>query len=188
MTLFGAQLPDQPSAKLGHYFVGGAGDAKATGGTAIFETSLADRVHCSVEYSLANAHLRPNEDLRYIILAAPSAVRMHAERIHDVSASVEANMPETSTHVLLLYRVGNAFAHGAELPSGSTATRQAVDSRFDVQVRQSLPFMDFGTAKWEMLVAVRHFFRDTSSDQSIYDELLVIRPPKRIVGGITMMF
>jgi len=48
--------------------------------------------------------------------------------------------------------------------------------------------MDFGTARWEMLLAVRNFFRETSSDQSVYDELLVIRPPKRIVGGITMLF
>ena len=43
--------------------------------------------------------------------------------------------------------------------------------------------MDFSSAKWEMLVAVRNFFRETTADQSIYDELLVVRPPKRIVGG-----
>ena len=57
-----------------------------------------------------------------------------------------------------------------------------------MQVRQSLPFMDFSTAKWEMLVAVRNFFRETAADQSIYDELLVVRPPKRIVGGLTLKF
>ena len=39
-----------------------------------------------------------------------------------------------------------------------------------------------------MLVAVRNFFRDTSDDQSVYDELLVVRPPKRIVGGVTVHF
>jgi hypothetical protein len=55
-------------------------------------------------------------------------------------------------------------------------------------VRQSLPFMDFSSAKWEMLVAVRNFFRETATDQSIYDELLVVRPPKRIVGGLTLKF
>jgi len=57
-----------------------------------------------------------------------------------------------------------------------------------VQVRQSLPFMDFSTAKWEMLVAVRDFFREAAADQSIYDELLVLRPPKQIVGGLTLRF
>ena len=40
------------------------------------------------------------------------------------------------------------------------STRPALDSRFDVQVRQSLPFMDFSTAKWEMLLGVRNFFRE----------------------------
>ena len=63
-----------------------------------------------------------------------------------------------------------------------------VDGSILVQVRQSLPFMDFSSAKWEMLVAVRNFFRETSIDQSIYDELLVVRPPKRIVGGLTLKF
>jgi hypothetical protein len=48
--------------------------------------------------------------------------------------------------------------------------------------------MDFTNAKWEMLVAVRNFFHETSADQSVYDELLVVRPPKRIVGGLTMHF
>jgi hypothetical protein len=39
-----------------------------------------------------------------------------------------------------------------------------------------------------MLVAVRNFFRDTVPDQSVYDELLVVHPPKRIVGGLTLKF
>jgi hypothetical protein len=67
-------------------------------------------------------------------------------------------------------------------------SRHGVDSRFGVQVHQSLPFMDFSTAKWEMLLGVRNFFREASSDQSVYDELLVVHPPKRIVGGLTMRF
>ena len=57
-----------------------------------------------------------------------------------------------------------------------------------MQVRQSLPFLDFSSAKWEMLVAVRDFFRETAADQSIYDELLVVRPPKQFVGGLTLRF
>ena len=40
-----------------------------------------------------------------------------------------------------------------------------------------------------MLVGVRNFFHDPAVDgQSVYDELLVVRPPKRIVGGLTMQF
>jgi hypothetical protein len=48
--------------------------------------------------------------------------------------------------------------------------------------------MNFSNAKWEMLLAVRNFFRETVDQQSVYDELLVLRPPKRIVGGVTMRF
>jgi hypothetical protein len=39
-----------------------------------------------------------------------------------------------------------------------------------------------------MLVGVRNFFHDTVAEQSIYDELLVVRPPKRVVGGLTLHF
>jgi hypothetical protein len=39
-----------------------------------------------------------------------------------------------------------------------------------------------------MLVAVRNAFSDGFSDSSIYDELLVVRAPKRIVGGLSVRF
>jgi len=57
-----------------------------------------------------------------------------------------------------------------------------------VQVNQALPFLNFVTTEWEMLVAVRNLFRDPVSDGSVYDELLVVRPPKRIVGGLMVRF
>ena len=65
---------------------------------------------------------------------------------------------------------------------------QGYDPRFDVQVHQSLPFMDFSSARWEMLLAVRNTFHESSADASMYDELLVVRPPKRLVGGLTVRF
>ena len=73
-------------------------------------------------------------------------------------------------------------------PAGLALYAETYLQRFDVQVRQSLPFMDFSTAKWEMLIGVRNFFRETAPDQSVYDELLVIHPPKRVVGGLTLKF
>ena len=146
--------------------------------------AFASRVHGSIEYSVTNARVNIPGDIAYMLLVAPSAVRAEPERIHDVSTAIDAVVPETSTRVVVLYRLSTAFAQGT---SGTVLT-PALDSRFDVQVRQSLPFMDFSSAKWEMLVAVRNFFRETASDQSIYDELLVVRPPKRIVGGLTLKF
>jgi hypothetical protein len=185
VTLFGAELPDQPVAKLGHYLVANAGNAVATGCTATFSTALSAWVRGSVEYSVTDARLTPSGDVRYLLLAAPSAVRPRTERIHDVATTVETRVPETATRVLVLYRLSNGFATPS---SDGASSRPAVDSRFDVQVRQSLPFMDFSNARWEMLLAVRNFFHDSAVDQSVYDELLVVRPPKRIVGGLTMHF
>ncbi len=50
--------------------------------------------------------------------------------------------------------------------------------------------MNFSNARWEMLLAVRNFFREPNDadGQSVYDELLVVHPPKRIVGGLTLRF
>jgi hypothetical protein len=148
--------------------------------------SLASRVHGTVEYSTIRARLTGGEP--YLMLVAPSVIRMDSDRIHDVATSVETDVPETSTRVLVLYRVSNAFARSANGSGQTPVDRPSFDSRFDVQVHQSLPFMDFSTAKWEMLVGVRNFFRETAPDQSVYDELLVVHPPKRVVGGLTLKF
>jgi hypothetical protein len=54
-------------------------------------------------------------------------------------------------------------------------------------VNQALPFVPFG-ARWEVLVGIRDLFRDPSQPGSPYDELLVIRPPKRVIGGVLIRF
>ena len=61
-------------------------------------------------------------------------------------------------------------------------------ARFDVQLTQALPFLSFAGADVEMLMAVRSMFREELLDTSVYDEVLAIRPPKRIVGGVTVRF
>ncbi len=183
VTLFGIDMPGTP-ASIGHYFLSNTGDVDASGLSAGVRTAIADRFHGSVAYSLTRARLNAADNVDLLVFA-PSAVRPDAERIHDVSTSIETEVPETSTHVVVLYRLSSAFARAA---ASTPSSSPALDSRFDVQVRQSLPFMDFSSAKWEMLLAVRNFFRETVAEQSIYDELLVVRPPKRIVGGLTLKF
>jgi hypothetical protein len=184
VTLFGVNMPGEPDAQLGHYFVQSGGDVQAFGLSAGFRTAISSRVHGAVEYSITHAEWEPSAGVAYMALVAPTAARVGTDRIHDVSTSVETAVPETSTRVMVLYRVSNGFAYPAAAPSD----HQQLDARFDVQVRQSLPFMDFSSAKWEMLFAVRNFFREVAGDQSVYDELLVVRPPKRVVGGITLKF
>jgi hypothetical protein len=183
VAMFGIDVPDVRAARYGHYFVASDGDVDASGWSAGVQTALARRIRGSVEYSMTSARWDPTDDLAYLVLFAPSALRIDSERVHDLTTTFETEVPETSTRVLVLYRLSNAFAR----PSART-DRAAFDSRFDVQVRQSLPFMDFSSARWEMLVAVRNFFREAALESSVYDELLVVRPPKRIVGGLTLRF
>ena len=189
VTIFGAALPGQPVAKVGHYQVGSGGDARATGGAASIETIFSRWVKGSVEYSLTSGVLTPDEGLRYVLLIAPGdASKAKVENIHNLDAELEADIPETATRIVFLYRLSNAFARATDSAASGISARSAVDSRFDLQVRQALPFMGFSSARWEALLAVRNFFHDPAADQSVFDELLVIRPPKRVVGGLTLLF
>jgi hypothetical protein len=96
---------------------------------------------------------------------------------------METAFPHSATRLFVLYKMNSAYirADGSE-------SRPGLDGRWDVQVIQSLPFMNFTTAEWEMLVGVRNLFRESLTEASAYDELLVARPPKRLVGGITVRF
>ncbi len=182
VTLFGVDQPGQPNAVLGHYFVANNGGVDTNGYSAGIKAVFAARVHGSIEYSYVQASWNQAQAPKYLLLLAPSALRSSNEQIHDISTSLEADVPETATRVMVLYRLSNGFA------GRNFADISGTDGRFDVQVRQSLPFLDFSNAKWEMLVTVRNFFRDSASDQSIFDELLVVHPPKRVVGGLTLRF
>jgi hypothetical protein len=186
VTLFGINLAGAPASD-GNYFLSNVGNIDASGLTAGVRAAVANRVHGSIEYSLTRGSLNglDGDNRAYLLVFAPSAVRPRGERIHDIATSIETEVPETATRVVVLYRLSSAFAHSPASPASSSPS---LDTRFDVQVRQSLPFLDFSSAKWEMLVAVRNFFRETAPDQSVYDELLVVRPPKRVVGGLTLKF
>lgn len=185
VTVFGAEVPGQPSAKIGHYLVGNTGNLEARGLSAEFRAVIASRVHGSLQYSVARGQImRAGDDT--LMLLAPLSARVGSDTIQDLTARIETDVPETATRVMVLYRLSNGFAQpggGVDAPS-----QRAIDGRFDVQVRQSLPFMNFSNARWEMLLAVRNFFRDATCDQSFYDELFVVRPPKRVVGGVTLHF
>ena len=111
----------------------------------------------------------------------PSAVRSN-ERIQDVTTSLEAEIPYSATRLVVLYKLNDAFA------SGDSVEPPGFGARFDVRVTQALPFMNFRTSQWEMLVGVRNLFHESLEGTSIYDELLVVRPPKRLIGGLTVKF
>ncbi|MCC7035590.1 MAG: TonB-dependent receptor [Acidobacteria bacterium] len=187
ITMFGLRSPDGPPEAIGHYRVGTVGDASIQGVGVSFTHALLPHVRGAVGYSLASAQWTdgpPPTDLARLARLVPGAVHGSGrERVHDVTTSVETEVPQTATRLVLFYRVSNAFIRpdDPEQPRG-------LDGRFDLQVNQALPFMNFLRSEWEMLVAIRNMFHEAMAGASTYDEILVVRPPKRIVGGLTVRF
>jgi TonB dependent receptor-like, beta-barrel/Carboxypeptidase regulatory-like domain len=186
VTVFGMRTPETPPAQLGHYFIGSAGDYEIRGWTFSVSRQVAGYVRGSIDYSFAAADWTTNgrgADYGRLSHRLPSAIREGPERIHDLTTSVETIVPRTATRVFFVVKMNSAYirADGSE-------DRPGLDGRFDMQLTQGLPFVGIFDSDWEMTVGVRNLFRDSLVEGSFYDELLVARPPKRLVGGITVRF
>ena len=140
------------------------------------------RLRGSVEYLTASAVWSGAAD-PLVARVAPSAVRRDAERLHDLATAIEADVVETATRVSLLYHVGSAYARAR-----AEGAAPATDARFHFQVYQRVPFLAFRGSDWELVFGIRSLFRDLAEDRSLWDELLVVSPPKRIVGGLHVRF
>lgn len=182
VTLFGVG-PQSMQPDLGHYLVANGGNVAARGWVFGLSHRASERFRGSVEYTVARAQWHGTGDRGVIAVLAPSADRTGHEQIHDVTARVATDIRETATRVAATYKVNSAFARRTPL-----LDEAASDARFDVQVSQRLPFLSAIGADWELVVAVRNLFRDGETVGSIYDELLVVRPPKRVVGGVLVRF
>lgn len=181
VTLFGMSLP-AGARSVGHYYVASAGSVDTEGWGIRLATAAARRVRGSIEYSVAHGNWTPLVDLgagrSWIVPVARPAL----ENMHDVTATFATDIEATATRFFVLYKVNTAFAR-----PGVSFAEAGADGRFDVQVNQALPFVLGGT-RWEVLVGVRNLFRDPANPASIYDELLVVSPPKRVVGGFLVRF
>jgi hypothetical protein len=180
VTLFGLNVPGGPQS-VGHYYVANAGSLGADG-WGVRLTSTSKRVKGSVDYSLTRARWVEGGDATAVASWAPAAIRYANEDLHDISTSVATDIPETSTRVFVFYKINTGYAR-----SDTSLTRPGLDARFDVQINQALPF-GFARSKWEALVAVKNVFHDEFDSGSIYDELMVVRAPTRVVGGVTVKF
>jgi hypothetical protein len=182
VAVFGLSTPARPRTNLGHYFVASGGDVSAGGWGVGISRPVGTRLRGSIDYARTTADWTASADLMWTAIWAPS-VRRTSDRIHDITTSLETEIPETATRVFALYRLSNGFSR-----SSLQEPLPGFDARFDVQISQRLPFLDFTAAEWEVLVAVRNLFRESLEGMSVYDELLVVRPPKRIVGGVLVRF
>ena len=183
VTLFGVDAPNGPPADLGHYYLASAGSVDMDGWGVSLNRSLPGRVRGWVDYSLTRARWSRAPEAAPVGRLGPLALRPETEAFHDVTTSVETEIPETSTRVFVLWRWNTAYAR-----SGIGAEGPGLNSRFDIHVRQALPFAPLDGSTWELLIAVRSLFREPWAEASTYDELLVLRPPKRVVGGLLVRF
>ncbi len=181
VTIFGLSMPGGPQS-VGHYYVAGAGAVEADGWQVRLSTR-AERAPAGVgavqpdRGPVDRPQLAGSADH-----AAAGAMRPEIEELHDLTTSLTADIRETATRVFVILKVNNGFVN-----PGLGSTSPMTDARFGIQVNQALPVAFAGT-KWEVLVGLRNLFRDPADPASVYDELLVVRPPKRLVGGFLVRF
>jgi hypothetical protein len=178
VTLFRVSPAGGPES-LGHYYVANVGAFDANGWSFRVSSPTSSRVRGSIDYAIARANWTSRSAAIGELI--PAVMRPESESIHDLTTSVHTDIPETATRFYVIYRINSAFSRG------TADARPGLDGRFDMQVNQALPFGLAGT-KWEVLVGLRNLFRDSADPASIYDELLVVRPPKRVVGGFLVRF
>jgi len=182
-TLFGLDA----GRDLGHYYVASAGDVTLQGVSLRASGWFTSRVKASVDYSISRATWQYGAHASAIAAVMPSALRPHHERLHDLTSTLHATIPETRTTVFVAYRVNSAFTRPDRL-----GFAPMLDGRFDVQLRQALPFQPIAGGKVEVLVAMSNLFRDPANGGafagSFYDELLTVRAPRRVLGGVQVRF
>ena len=72
------------------------------------------------------------------------------------------------------------MARGTDGPSAA--------GRFSLEVRHELPYQPLRSGTLDVLVGIRNLYRDIHDAGSIYDELLTVAPPTRLVCGLQVGF
>ncbi|HVR69347.1 MAG TPA: TonB-dependent receptor [Vicinamibacteria bacterium] len=113
----------------------------------------------------------------------PRSLAFRDAGFHDVEARLEAAIDDSDTRLVAFYRF-NSLLPGAESGDLSPLT----STRFDVQLSQGLPFLGTLTrADWDFLLAVRNLYYEPGEGATL-DELAVLNPPRRLLGGISVRF
>ena len=169
-------------ASGGHYYLTAAGGVDVDGWGVSLGHEIEERLRGEVDYRVVRGEWTPPGSRS---MAEPTAdwFRTGRERFHDVTATLEAEIPETSTRISARCRFSTAFSRPVH--DGAVS---GLDTRFDVQVTQALPFAPFEGSSWEVLVALRSLFHEQAPGASVYDELLVVDPPRQLVGGLVVHF
>jgi hypothetical protein len=178
-TLFGLDA----TSDIGHYYVASPGSVDFDGWGARFATQLTRRISTSIDYSSGVGEWDHRRGARVIRHRAPSVVRPDRERLHDLVTSIDAAIPETSTRLSAVYRFNSAFSN-----ADAGVLTPIAAGRFDIQIHQGLPFQPIRGGKIEAVFALQSLFRDSRDLGSLYDELLTVAPPIRLLTGVQVRF
>ncbi len=108
------------------------------------------------------------------------------EEIHDLTTALATEISRTRTRLHAVYRL---ISHPSMLSGNDEAGRSsALDSRFNVQVYQLLPFISRSSAEWELMLAIRNLFYLDLGNTAFLDEMAVIDSPRRVLGGVSVRF
>jgi hypothetical protein len=176
-TLF--TVAGEPSR--GQYSVAQPGNVNLVGWSMGIGGQFSPHFSGRVEYARITSEWDVARWQRPLRTAAPSTLRDPREHVQDVTATLDANVPNADTHISLTYRASDGY-------STQKARIPIPDSRFDLQVRQPLPYRPTPTSRVELLFSIRNLFRDARGEASWYDELLTVGPPIRLMGGIQVRF
>ena len=180
VTLFGAGGLETVPA--GFYHVARAGSIESSGWAVSVRRELGRRVRGSVDFSVVEAQWGQGGVGPVAAVEAPGVLRPAVEQFHDISGAIETEVPETATRVSVRCRISGAFEGVDPRNPGG------LDARFDLLIHQELPFTPVGGGRWEALLAVRSLFFDPRETASLFSELLAIRPPRQVVGGVVVHF
>ena len=95
---------------------------------------LGRRVKGALDFSVVEAQWGQADMGPVAALDAPGVLRPAVEQFHDISGSIETEIPETATRVSIRCRISGAF-EGID-PAGPGG----LDARFDLLINQALPF------------------------------------------------
>jgi hypothetical protein len=116
--------------------------------------------------------------------AVPRMLTYEDAGFHDLSARLEAAVAQSDTRLVAYYRFNSLMPAGQYVVNPGALN----NTRFDVQLSQGLPFLGALTrADWDFLLTVRNLYYETDEGATL-DELAVLNPPRRVLGGISVRF
>ncbi len=177
-TLFGLDS----ESEVGHYYVASSGSVDLEGWMMGVGGDLGPHMRGTLDYTVGRARWREAPPVGTLSRPMPPGARPVAGRVHDLTASLDGRIPGTATRLAVVYRFNT------DLLRGDRRDRPAVGGRFNVEVRQELPYQPIQGGTLDLVFAVRTLLSASADRGSFYDELLTVAPPMRLVCGVQVGF